>query len=261
MRVLVLRHLAHEHAGVLGEVLVTAHTDIDERRLWEGDPVPADPAVFDAIAVLGGDMDTDEDAHYPFLAEERRLLEQAVARGVPTLGLCLGAQLLAEATGGSVAPGVPEIGWLPIRRTAAGTADPVLSALDEAVPFFNAHRDHITLGPDATLLAWSTGADATAGPPPHGASVHAFRVGAALGLQFHPEIDASFVAAYVEAEGVADYLAAHGWTPERLVAGARHVNARHRAAGQELLAAWLRDASGAGWAFSTAPELSAPTRR
>ena len=57
---------------------------------------------------------------------------------------------------------------------------------------------------------------------------------------------------------MADYLAAHGWTPERLVAGARHVNARHRAAGQELLAAWLRDASGAGWAFSTAPELPPP---
>lgn len=236
MRVAVLRHLPHEHAGMLGEVLVAAGVTIDERRLWEGQAVPADPAEHDALVVLGGDMDTDEDDRFPFLAQERRLLAAAVAAGVPTLGLCLGAQLLAEATGGTVAPGVPEIGWLRVVRTAEGRGDPVLAALDEAVGFFNAHRDHITLGPGATLL----GRAALEPAPPAGASVQAFRAGSALGLQFHPEVDASYVAAYVEAEGVPEYLAAHGWTPDALVTAARQANAGHRAAGRALLAAWLR---------------------
>lgn len=235
MSVLVVQNLPHEHAGVLGEALVVAGLPVTCWRAWASAATPPPLDVHDALVVLGGDMNTDEDDRWPHLHVARHLLVRAVEAEMPVLALCLGAQLLAEATGGSVRHGVPEIGWIPIRRTAAGDDDQVLSAVPDATPFFNAHADHIDMPPDATLLAIS---DDTA--------VHAFRVGTALGLQFHPEIDASFVAAYVEADGVAAYLGANGWTPEGLVTEARRRNAAHRAAGLALFRAWIGTAALAG---------------
>ena len=93
---------------------------------------------------------------------------------------------------------------------------------------FNAHADHITAPPHAALLAFS-----------NAAAVHAFEIGVALGVQFHPEIDASFVATYVEAEGVEQYLTDNGWSGETLLTAARRHNEAHRAAGGRLFAAWL----------------------
>ena len=224
----VVQHLPHEHEGVLGEAIVARGIPLRRWRAW-ADPT-AVPDLGDAagLVVLGGDMNTDEEDRWPHLGPVRTLLADAVEKGVPTLALCLGAQLLAEASGGSVRHGTPEIGWVPLRQTAEGAADPIVGALPDGTAFFNAHADFITLPEGATLLASS--ADAP---------VHAFRVGAALGLQHHPEIDASFVAGYVEAPGVADYLEANGWTPEALVAEARRRNADHRRDGLRRFDAWL----------------------
>lgn len=226
-RLLVVQHLPHEHEGVLGEVLVTRDLDVVRCRAW-AEPVPTTLEGMDALVVLGGDMNTDEEADWPHLREVRDLLRVALDEAVPTLGLCLGAQLLAEAGGGTVHHGTPEIGWIPIEQTGAGRADPVVSAVPDGTPFFNAHADYVSLPPGATLLSRSADTD-----------VHAFRLSAALGLQHHPEIDASFVAGYVEAPGVARYLGANGWTPEELVSEARRRNAAHRAAGQALFEAWV----------------------
>lgn len=225
--VLVVQHLPHEHDGVLGEVLVRRGVAVTYLRAWEA-PVPAEPTVHDRLVVLGGDMNTDEDERWPHLRAVRDLLSAAVEQRVPTLALCLGAQLLAEATGGGVVHGRPEIGYIPIEVLRAGRADPVLRALPDGARMFNAHADHLTPGPQATVLARSRDTE-----------VHAFRVGRALGLQFHPEIDASYVAAYVEAPGVAAYLAANRWSGPALVTEARRHNETHRRHGAALFDAWL----------------------
>ena len=228
MSVLLIQHLPHEHEGVLGEVLVARGVPHTRWRAWAAPAALPELDRHDAIVVLGGDMNTDEDDRWPHLAVVRTLLTQAIEDDQPVLGLCLGAQLLAEATGGSVRHGRPEIGWIPIELTEAGRAERVLAANPDRTPFFNAHADHILPPPDARVLATSAETE-----------VHAFRVGSGLGLQFHPEIDASFVAGYVEADGVGDYLAANGWSPEALVTEARRRNDAHRAAGAALFHAWV----------------------
>jgi GMP synthase-like glutamine amidotransferase len=231
MRITVLEHLAHEGSGVLGEVLDAAGADWHVVRLHAGDAVPADA---DALVVLGGDMNTDEADRYPHLTDEVALLRRLVPHGVPVLGICLGAQLLAEATGGAVTHGQAEIGYPPVTLTAEGRRDPLLGVLGEATPTFNAHGDHIAVGPEATVLASSAAT-----------RVHAFRVGRAVGVQFHPEIDAAFVMGYVAAPGVEAYLGSHGWTGARLLAEARARDAEHRAMGARLLGRWVELASAA----------------
>ncbi|MEE8600360.1 type 1 glutamine amidotransferase [Euzebya tangerina] len=240
MTVRIIQHLPHEHDGVLGEVLELAGVSRETIRAWTGQPVPTTILGIDALVVLGGDMNTDEEAQWPHLADVRTAMRAAVDADVPTLGLCLGAQLLTEAVGGTVTHGTPEIGFPPVFLTPSGRDHAVLGVLHQltdpldpqaGVPLFNAHADQIHPPAHATLLAFS---DAT--------PVHAFAVGSGLGLQFHAEIDASYVASYVEADGVEAYLEANGWTGAELVAAARRHNTAHRRVGLALFEAWARHA-------------------
>lgn len=230
---LVVQHLPHEHAAVLGEALVLGGWTTTTWRAW-CEPTPAlRPADVAAVVVLGGDMNTDEGTRWPHLAIARELLGEALAAAVPAMGICLGAQLLAEAAGGHVTHGVPEVGWLPITATPSGRTHPVIGVVPDETAWFSAHGDQIALPPAATLLAFG---DAT--------PVQAFTVGSGLGLQFHPEVDASAVAGYVGIPGIEGWLAAAGWQADDLVAEARRRNAAHRAAGAALFTAWLRTAAG-----------------
>ena len=236
----VIQHLPHEHAGVLGEVLTVLGVDTHTVRAWTGEAIPQTTEDVAALVVLGGDMNTDESEAWPHLDAVRTSLTNAVEAGTPTLGLCLGAQLLAEATGGSVSHGTPEIGYPPVRLTPSGRTHPVLGVLQgwsdplaesPGAPVFNAHADQIALPPSAQLLAFS---DAT--------PVHAFEVGSALGLQFHAEIDASYVAAYIATDGIEEYLAASNWSGQELLVEAQRRNTAHRALGQAIFAAWCHTA-------------------
>ncbi|MGQ7297034.1 type 1 glutamine amidotransferase [Quadrisphaera sp. KR29] len=171
---------------------------LDVRRPWAGDPLPSGPGALDgvdALVVLGGQVAAWDDEVAPWLPATRALLAAAASGGVAALGLCLGAQLLALATGGRVEPGAAgaEAGLLEVRATPAGRADALVGAVvascGERWLAPQAHGDAVTeLPPDAELLATS---DLY--------RVQALRVGErAWGVQYHPEVLTSDLLAWLQ---------------------------------------------------------------
>lgn len=144
---------------------------------------------------LGGVMGANDDHLADWLPAERDLLIDAVNRGVPVLGLCLGGQLLASATGGRVTLGpATEIGVVQVQRTIDGLIDPVMSHVVPAsgadIPAAEWHQDNIVELPDGAVLLL-TNADCP---------VQGFRVGAAAyGLQLHPEVDGATFLSWADA--------------------------------------------------------------
>jgi GMP synthase (glutamine-hydrolysing) len=159
-------------------------------RPHAGDTVPTE--VDGGLLVLGGQMSAYDDGSAPWLPATRRLLSWSASARVPTLGICLGAQLLAVACGGVVdvgaAPG-RESGVVDVHWRAEAAADPLVCHLPEPFPGPSMHADAVTrLPPGATWLAETA-------MYPH----QAFRIGtAAWGVQFHPEVSAATFRAWAE---------------------------------------------------------------
>ncbi len=225
--VLILRHGPHIPAGYLGDALAEAGVAVETVPLYAGAPVP-DPRDYSAVVSLGGVMGAYDEARYPFLAAEKRLLAAATGAGQPVLGICLGAQLLADALGGRAyrAPGV-EAGHLAVTRTAAGDADPVVRHLDR--PTLLWHGDTFDLPPGAALLA------ETERHP------QAFRAGSALAIQAHPEASPEIVKEWVEIEG-GDELRGAGVEPTELLAALETARDDGAAMAARLFGSWLADA-------------------
>jgi GMP synthase (glutamine-hydrolysing) len=149
-----------------------------------GQSLPAHEEVAGAV-VMGGPMNVDEVGRFPALATEREWLAEAVERGMPLLGICLGAQLLARALGSEVRPGgAPEIGFAPVE--IADPDDPVLGGLAPRAEVLHWHGDVFDLPEGATHLASS---ERTA--------CQAFRAGNAWGVLFHPEADFALIEAWL----------------------------------------------------------------
>lgn len=156
-RVDVIRHLAFEDLGSLEPVLIQRGFTI---RYWEAgvdDLSMLDPLRADLLVVLGGPIGVYEDTIYPFLILEAGLLRERLTRDLPTLGICLGAQLMAAALGARVygGPG-KEIGWSPL-IAAPGAALPAgfRHLLTEETPVLHWHGDTFDLPPGAERLAGS----------------------------------------------------------------------------------------------------------
>jgi GMP synthase (glutamine-hydrolysing) len=169
-------------------------------QAWR-DPAPAELASPGAVIVLGGLANPDQLDELPWLERERAALATLVGDGVPVLGICLGAQLLASALGAPTRRlELPEIGWWPISATETAASDPVLSALPARFQAFEWHDYAFDLPPGATLLAGSERS-------PHQAARLAAN---AWALQFHLEVGPDTIgwwttegAQELEAKGVA----------------------------------------------------------
>jgi GMP synthase-like glutamine amidotransferase len=179
-RWVVLQHVAWEGPGIIAREANSRGLDVEIRRLDLEDEIP-DVDHVDGLVVMGGPFGAYEEDAYPFVAKECSLLAAVVHRGSPVLGVCLGAQLLAQALGGKVFPGHgAEIGFGSFDLTQAGQQDPLFAGIGGVLPAFHWHGDTFTLPEGAVLLASS---------PKY--AHQAFRFGSrAYGLQFHVEPDA-----------------------------------------------------------------------
>lgn len=231
MRIHYLQHVPFEGPAAIARWAAARSHEIEGTRLFSGEPLPP-PGTFDALVAMGGPMSANDEARFPWLTDEKRLIAEAAARGIPVLGVCLGAQLIAAAAGGRVYRSrMPEIGWFPVRLTrAAGTHPAFRGAPAEFVPL-HWHGETFDLPRDAARLAGSAAC-----------SNQAFALGSSvLGLQFHLEATADSVAALV-AHCRSELVAAPYVQEEReIMAGAASVGSLH-AILDGILDAWASDA-------------------
>jgi GMP synthase (glutamine-hydrolysing) len=191
--VLVVEHEAHCPPGWVGEWLADAGEDLDVRRPYAGDPLPEGLAGHGGMVVLGGSMDAYSDATCPWLPRTRELVRQAAAAGTPTLGICLGHQLVAVALGGEVCRnpagqqiGIFDVGWLPEARD-----DALSGALGESRIAVQWNSDIVTRMPERAVVLAKT---------PDGVVQAARFADTVWGVQWHPEVDEQTVKAWADDE-------------------------------------------------------------
>ena len=178
MQILSLVHGEDARTELFAPLVAEAGHRLDEWSFGWASP-PAQPLeAYDAVFVFGGSMHPDQDDVHPWLLDELDWLRALFGRQVPTLGICLGSELLAKAAGARVGPlAAPEVGWSEVALTEAGLADPVLSALPPRFEALQWHHYGHELAGGAVALAENA------------ASLQAFRLGEACwGVQFHPEV-------------------------------------------------------------------------
>lgn len=183
-KILVFQHVPYEPLGTLDPLLKEAGFRI--RYVNFGREPESRPNLdgYEGLIILGGPMNSDQIESYPNLITEVEIIREAVDRQLSVLGICLGAQLLAKALGGSVSRNkTREIGWYDIELTENGASDPVLSKFGALQEVFQWHEDGIQLPPEIDHLATS---DAS--------NVQAFRQGEHVyGFQFHLEVNQSLI--------------------------------------------------------------------
>jgi GMP synthase-like glutamine amidotransferase len=202
-------HVPFEGPAKLAPWLAARGVPLTTTRLWTGEPPPP-PEAYDWLFVMGGPMNADDEARHPWLADEKRALERAIAAGRRVLGVCLGAQVLARVLGAEVTRNRErEIGFFPIERAPGAERSAVGRTLPARAEVFHWHGDTFALPDGAVRLAASAGCDEQG-------FVWDDRV---LALQFHLELTPDALRALVEQCG--DELAPGRFvqTREALLAG------------------------------------------
>jgi GMP synthase (glutamine-hydrolysing) len=195
MRILSMVHGPSVRAELFEDVILAEGHEVEE---WSVIDEPAPPRAieeYDAVIVLGGHMNVDQEERYPWLRDEDEVIRGLVERRVPFFGICLGGQLLAKATDARVARSPePERGFTRMTLTDEAADDPVFGALPRELDVFNLHGYAFDMPPNGVELARSR------------VCAQAFRVGdAAWGVQFHPEVRLATVERwFAEEETVSD---------------------------------------------------------
>jgi GMP synthase (glutamine-hydrolysing) len=187
MRVLSVVHHDNAAAGVFAEPAAAAGHELVEWLPAEAEP--PDLAEIDAALIFGAAPQVDQEDRHPWLRPEKRFVRALLERGTPTVGVCFGSQLVAEAAGAVVRPAArPEVGWHEIELLPAAAVDPLLGFLPERTEVFSWHSYEWLLPPAATALARSD------------VGLQAFRLDdrPVWGIQFHPEVTEADVGSWID---------------------------------------------------------------
>ena len=167
----ILQHGEHEGPGTISNYLQECRLPFKVLRLHEGDRVPETLPL--SLIILGGQMSVNDTAEYPWFKKEKTLAAAMIKENRPVFGICLGAQMIASAFGQEVRKGVRETGW----HSVNGCGGDWNQLFPETFPVFHWHEETFNLPQEATLLVQG---DAIRN--------QAFRLGSAVGVQFHPEV-------------------------------------------------------------------------
>jgi GMP synthase (glutamine-hydrolysing) len=224
-----IRHVSFEGLGSFETLLRNADFTISYVDAATEDLREIEAGADDLLVVLGGPIGAYQERAYPFLRDEITLLEQRLAARLPTLGICLGSQLIARALGARVQRGPSmEIGWSGLTLTQAGRASSVEHFSGEHTPVLHWHGDTFELPNGATLLASDDVYEN-----------QAFTWGdCALGVQFHPEVTARELEAWYV--GNVAELAAVGVSVESLRLESEQYAPVLQSYAELFLHAWLR---------------------
>lgn len=178
MKVHFLQHVPFEGLGCIQQWIDHHGHRLSSTRLYAGDPLPFVNDV-DFLIVMGGPMGVHDEADHPWLKAEKAFISAAIEAGKPILGICLGAQLMADCLGAKVYPGrQKEIGWFPVNQTESAHHSRLMAALPESFDVFQWHGDTFDIPAGALHLMRSAACEN-----------QAFAIDDQLiGLQFHPEM-------------------------------------------------------------------------
>jgi GMP synthase (glutamine-hydrolysing) len=228
VKVLSIIHGSEARAQLFSDVVNDAGHVHDEWSLAWGMPPPRPIDDYDAVLVFGGAMHADEEERHPWLTEENLLLQRLLDLHVPTLGVCLGAQLLAKAAHAPVRPAPrPEIGWHDVELTEDAPDDPIFSLLPSRFRSFQWHYYTYGVPAGAVELARSD------------VCTQAFRLGARVwGVQFHPEVTRDQIQSWLESDGFTE-----GVDVERIAAESDELIDEWNRIGATLCGAFLEEAA------------------
>jgi GMP synthase (glutamine-hydrolysing) len=194
MRLLSVVHGKDVRGEVFDDVVLADGHELDEWWIVDGEDLPRPVEAYDAVLVYGGAMNVDQEEEHPWLVREDEFVRGLVERSVPTLGVCLGGQLLAKAAGAHVGPSPePEFGFTRTSLLAGAEGDPLFGGMPREFDVWNAHGYAFHVPDGAVELARSR------------VCSQAFRLGdVAWGVQFHPEIRVEQVTRWLTEDRVAN---------------------------------------------------------
>jgi GMP synthase (glutamine-hydrolysing) len=224
MRALAIVHQRDAGPGVFGDAFRAKGIELDYWMPSEDKEPARPPTGYDAVLVLGGAMHADQDERHAWLRGEKELLGVLLENRVPVLGVCLGAQLLAEAAGAPPRRARrPEIGWYEVQVTEDGANDPLIGPLAPGFSAFQWHSYEFFLPEGATPLASSE------------VCLQAYRIhDRAWGIQFHAEVSRADAEAWIDDYEEDEDALRTGLDPERLRRQTRKAIDAWNALGREL---------------------------
>jgi GMP synthase (glutamine-hydrolysing) len=155
IRIHAIQHVPFEDLGSIGSWADQVGIETSLIRIFDNDSLPPREDVTHLI-VLGGPMGVHDEDRFPWLVPEKKFIQGLIGSGKRVLGICLGAQLIADALGARVYPNrFPEIGWFPIRKSAQAQGDARADFLPASLDVFHWHGDTFDMPPHARCLASS----------------------------------------------------------------------------------------------------------